>query len=267
MTMKTVFIGAGNMAEAIVSGIVKSGVVDAPDVCLTDISTERLDALEKKYAVQTSTDNAAAVRQAAVVVLSVKPQIFPSIWPEIREALNPNALVISIMAGITVSMIAGERPVRVIRVMPNTPSLVGLGAAGIAAGPFASDADLEIAKKLMGAVGVVAVVTEPELDAVTALSGSGPAYVFYLLEAMLEATEQMGLDAEISRALALATVSGAAKLMQESGEDAATLRSKVTSKGGTTEAALKTMEARGAKKSIIEGILAAQARSKELANG
>ncbi|MEA2069261.1 MAG: pyrroline-5-carboxylate reductase dimerization domain-containing protein, partial [Verrucomicrobiota bacterium] len=192
---------------------------------------------------------------------------FPEVWPEIEGALKPGALVVSIMAGVPSAKISGGKPIRVVRVMPNTPSLVGEGAAGIAAGEFATDADLAIAEKLMGAVGATVVVQEGEIDAVTALSGSGPAYVFHLLEGMLEAADRMGLEKEVSRELALATVIGAAKLMQETGEDADALRKKVTSKGGTTEAAIHTMEERGVKDSIVAALLAAQARSRELANG
>jgi pyrroline-5-carboxylate reductase len=175
--------------------------------------------------------------------------------------------VISIMAGIPSQKIAGGKPIRVVRVMPNTPALVGEGAAGIAAGEFATEADLAVAEKLLGAVGAAVIVKEEEIDAVTALSGSGPAYVFYLLEGMLEAAEKMGLDKEVARKLALATVSGAAKLMQETGEGADVLREKVTSKGGTTAAAIDTMEARGVKDAVVAALLAAQARSGELANG
>lgn len=265
--MKITFIGAGNMAEAIVAGIVKQQVVAVGDVCVTDISADRLGHFESRYGVETSSDNAAAVANADVVVLSVKPQVFPDVWTAIQSALKPDALVVSIMAGIPSKKIAGSKPIRVVRVMPNTPSLVGEGAAGIAAGEFASDADLAVAEKLMAAVGVVVVVKEEGIDAVTALSGSGPAYVFYLLEGMLAAAEQMGLEKGISRELALATVIGAAKLMQETGEDADVLRKKVTSKGGTTAAAINTMEERGVKDAIMAALLAAQARSMELANG
>lgn len=255
------------MAEALVAGIVKNRLMETADVFVTDVSEDRLTHFLMKYDVGTSDDNGYPVSLSDVVVLSVKPQVFPEVWPEIEAALQPNALVVSIMAGIPSAKIANGKPIRVVRVMPNTPSLVGAGAAGIAAGEFATDADLQIAEKLMGAVGVTVVVKEEEIDAVTALSGSGPAYVFYLLEAMLAAADQMGLEKGISRELALATVIGAAKLMQETGEEADVLRRKVTSKGGTTEAALNTMEARGVKGSIIAALLAAQARSKELAHG
>lgn len=265
--MNIVFIGAGNMAEAIVAGIVKQQVVAASDVCVTDISADRLSHFESRYGVGTSSDNLAAVAPSDVIVLSVKPQVFPSVWQEIESALKPDALVVSIMAGIPSKKIAGDKPIRVVRVMPNTPSLVGEGAAGIAAGEFASEANLAVAEKLMGAVGEVVIVKEEEIDAVTALSGSGPAYVFYLLESMLDAAEQMGLKKGVARELALATVSGAAKLMKETGEDADVLRKKVTSKGGTTAAAINTMEERGVKGAVIAALLAAQARSRELANG
>ncbi len=265
--MKITFIGAGNMAEAIVAGVVKQQVVEAGEVCVTDIDAARLDHFTEQYGVGRSTDNAAAVAQADVVVLSVKPQIFPAVWPEIEGALKPDALVVSIMAGIPSAKIAGGKPIRVVRVMPNTPSLVGEGAAGIAAGEFATDTDLQVAEKLMSAVGVARIVKEEEIDAVTALSGSGPAYVFYLLENMLAAAEQMGLESGVSRELALATVIGAAKLMQETGEEADALRNKVTSKGGTTAAAIDTMIERGVGESIIAALQAAQARSRELANG
>jgi pyrroline-5-carboxylate reductase len=265
--MNVVFIGAGNMAEAIVAGIVNKGIVGADEVCVTDINDARLEHFVEQYGVGRSSDNAAAVGEADVVVLSVKPQIFPEVWPEIEGSLKPDALVVSIMAGIPSAKIMAGKPIRVVRVMPNTPSLVGEGAAGIAAGEFATEADLRIAEKLLGAVGIAVFVKEDEIDAVTALSGSGPAYVFYLLEGMLEAAEQMGLEKEISRELALATVMGAAKLMKESGEEAGVLRSKVTSKGGTTAAAINTMEERGVKDSIVAALRAAQARSKELANG
>jgi len=265
--MKIVFVGAGNMAEAIVSGILKNRVAAPEEICMTDISEDRLNALFAKYLVGTSEDNAYPVATADVVVLAVKPQVFPEVWPGIAVALKPDALVVSIMAGVPSVKIAGGRPIRVVRVMPNTPSLVGEGAAGIAAGEFATDADLQIAQKLLGAVGATVVVEEEDIHAVTALSGSGPAYVFHLLESMLEAADQMGLEKGISRELALATVIGAAKLMQETGEEAAALRRKVTSKGGTTAAAIKTLEERGVKESIVAALLAAQARSKELADG
>jgi pyrroline-5-carboxylate reductase len=265
--MKITFIGAGNMAEAIIAGIVGNEIVTIDDVCVSDISEERLEHFESGFGMKTFTSNADAVADADVVVLSVKPQIFPTVWPEIEAALKPEALVVSIMAGIPSSKITNGKPIRVVRVMPNTPALVGEGAAGIAPGEYATEYDLQVASSLLAAVGVAKIVTEEEIDAVTALSGSGPAYVFYLLESMLAGAAEMGLQPDVARELALATVIGAATLMKETGENADALRAKVTSKGGTTHAAVTTLEEHGVKDSIIAAMKAAQARSIELANG
>ncbi len=265
--MKITFIGAGNMAEAIFAGIIKQQVVAASDVCVTDISEERLEYLSGKYGVGTSMDNPTAVADADVVVLAVKPQVFPSVWPEILAALQSDALVVSVMAGVPAATIAAGKPMRVVRVMPNTPALVGKGAAGIAAGEFAAEADLKLAETLMTAVGMAVMVEEEQLHVVTAVSGSAPAYVFYLLENMMAAAEQMGMEKETARALALATVAGAAELMKQSGEEAEALRNKVTSKGGTTAAAINTMIDRGVGDAVVAAMQACAARSRELANG
>lgn len=255
------------MAEAMVAGILKKRMVAPTNICVSDISSERLAYFCSKYGVATATDNAIAVQDADRVVLAVKPQVFRLIWPQLSASLSPDALVISVMAGIPSGRIAEDRPLRVVRVMPNTPALVGAGATGIAPGTFATDEDVQAVVLLMQSVGVVAVVTEAALDAVTALSGSGPAYVLYLLEGMLAAAEQMGLPLEEARELALATVSGTAELMHTTGEAPDALRRKVTSPGGTTAAALEVLDAHGVKDALMAAMLAAQARSKELANG
>ena len=259
-----VFVGAGNMAEAIVSGLLKEKLYSPEEVFMTDISEERLTQLFSKYGVSTSSYNPIAVAQGDVVVLSVKPQVFPEVWDEIKDELKPNALVVSIMAGIPTAKIEGGESIRVVRVMPNTPALIGEGAAGIAAGKYATDEDLRLVEKIMASVGFARVVPEQDLDAVTALSGSGPAYLFYLLEGMLEAAEKMGLSSDIARELAIQTVTGAAELVKETGESPEALRQKVTSKGGTTAAAIETLDAHGVKEAIVEALLAAQARSQEL---
>ena len=256
------------MAEAIVAGIVKNKVVEAADIFVTDISEERLTHFMMKYDVSTSDDNTYPVMLSDVVVLSVKPQIFPAVWPEIESALKPETLVVSIMAGVPSAKIANGKPIRVVRVMPNTPALIGEGAAGIAAGEFATQADVQLTEKLMNAVGSSVVVPDEEqLHAVTAVSGSGPAYIFYFLESMLEAANQLNMEKGIARELALSTVIGAARLMQETGETADALRKKVTSKGGTTAEAINTMQERGVKESIIAAMHACATRSEELAKG
>jgi pyrroline-5-carboxylate reductase len=264
--MKIAFIGAGNMAEAIVSGIIKQGVFAAGDVTVTDIREERLAFFRETYGTQATADNAAAVRGADVIVLAVKPQMFGDAAATFAGAACDGKLFISIMAGVTASKIEAilNAKVRVVRVMPNTPALVGCGAAGYAAGSSATADDLQLTNDILSAVGVAVEVKENELDAVTALSGSGPAYVFYLLESMLAAADQMGLDPETARKLALATVEGSAKLMDQSGEAADELRAKVTSKGGTTFAATQMFDQQGVKDGIIAGLIAARDRSLEL---
>lgn len=263
--MKYGFIGAGNMGEAILAGLLQSGEVTPDEVCASDRSPERLEHLHTRFRVKTSTDNLFAVERADVVVLAIKPQVFPQVWPALAAALSPGVLVVSVMAGIPARRIEGDRSIRVVRVMPNTPALIGAGAAAIAAGTFASAADLRIAHRLMQAVGTVVEVDEADLDAVTALSGSGPAYVFVLLEGMLIAAERMGLAPDTARTLALATLSGAADLMRTTGESAEALREKVTSPHGTTAAALAVLTERGMKAAVIDALLTAQTRSRMLA--
>ena len=265
MESKVVFIGAGNMAEAIVSGMVAGGFCAPEKIIMTDIRPERLADLEREYGVSTSTDNS-VVKNAEIVVLAVKPQVMAEVLKGIMTVLRKETLIISIAAGIPTAKIeaalGGKR--RVVRVMPNTPALVGQGASAIAAGANADEADLAVTETILGCVGLTVRVKEEELDAVTALSGSGPAYVFYLLEGMLAAADKMGLDKETARRLALKTVEGAARLMEDTGEAADVLRTKVSSKGGTTEAAIRSMDEAGVKDAVIQALLAAQRRSIEL---
>jgi len=268
MESKVVFVGAGNMAEAIVSGMVAANFCAPEKIIVTDVRPERLADLENEYGVSTSTDNN-VVKNAEIVVLSVKPQMMLDVLKGVAPVLRKETLVISIAAGVTAAKIeaalGGKH--RVVRVMPNTPALVGQGASALAAGANADEADLEVAETILGCVGLTVRVDESDLDAVTALSGSGPAYVFYLLEGMLAAAEKMGLDKETARKLALKTVEGAARLMEDSGETAEALRAKVTSKGGTTEAAIRSMDNAGVKAAIEQALLAAQKRSTELSQG
>lgn len=265
MESKVVFIGAGNMAEAIVSGMVTAQFCAPEKIILTDVRPERLADLSDEYGVSTSTDNT-VVKNAGIIVLAVKPQVMMDVLGGIAPVLRSETLVISIAAGIPTKRIeaalGGKR--RVVRVMPNTPALIGQGASAIAAGKNADEADLDVAEAILGCVGLTVRVEEKDIDAVTALSGSGPAYVFYLLEGMLAAAEQMGLNKETARKLALKTVEGAARLMSDSGEEADVLRAKVTSKGGTTEAAIRSLDQSGVKESVVQALLAAQKRSIEL---
>ena len=265
---KVVFIGAGNMAEALVKGMVASGVCEADRIFVTDVRPERLAFFEKEFQVKGFANNVVAVMKADVVVLAVKPQLLGDVLEEIKGGVG-NSLVISIAAGISTGWIEkglGEG-VRVVRVMPNTPALVRAGAAALCGGRWAKEADLATAETMMAAVGLAVRVPENSMDAVTALSGSGPAYVFHLMEAMIEAARHAGQDEAIARKLIYATVSGSAKLAEATGAEPAELRRRVTSKGGTTAAALEVLEEKAVYHAYLGAIAAAHRRAKELSGG
>ncbi len=267
MTGNLVFLGAGNMAEALVSGLLACNRWPRKQVVVTDLLPERRHLLTEKFGVQAEVDNATAVAGASVVVLAVKPQMLAGVFAAIRHALPADALVVSIAAGITTAKIENALggKVRVVRAMPNTPALVGYGVAAICGGLNARPADLDTAQDLLSATGEVVRVEEAAMDAVTAVSGSGPAYVFYLMEAMLEAARQMGLDGSVARKLVYSTVKGSAELILRHGLPPEELRARVTSKGGTTAAAMAVKDKREVKAAIIEAMLAARDRAAELA--
>ena len=260
------FIGAGNMAEALIRGLLVNQVLPPQQIIATDVRPERLETLRKLFGIRTGSDNALATRQADLIVLAVKPQQMSTVLKTIQP--GPTALLISIAAGITTARIEQELtgPVRVIRVMPNTPALVGAGAAALCAGRFALPEDLLAAETLLKAVGIVVSVDESQLDAVTALSGSGPAYIFLVTEALIQAGIAAGLTPDVARKLTIQTVFGAALLLRESSEDPAELRRKVTSPGGTTEAAIRVMLARNLPEIFQDAINAATQRGRELSS-
>jgi len=265
-SLKTVYIGAGNMAEALVGGMVREGLCKADQITVTDVLQERLDLFASKFGVRTSLDNA-LIAEADIAVLAVKPQMFGEVLACLKTSVKiRQTLLISIAAGISTASIESAlgKGARVVRVMPNTPALAGKGAAAICAGKYAEEDDLEIAEILLGAVGAVSRVGEDDMDAVTAVSGSGPAYVFYLIEAMQEAAKQMGLAPDIARDLILATVEGSAALCRETGLPADELRRRVTSKGGTTAAALEVLEQRKVFSALLDAMTAARNRAREL---
>lgn len=258
------FIGGGNMAGAIVGGLVQRGRPGA-SILVLDPNEAQRQRLERDFGVRTTASADAALAQASVVVWAVKPQLF-------AEAASPcaphvgRALHLSVMAGIRSDAIARAAGTeRVVRSMPNTPALIGQGIAGLYARPAASADDRATVETVLAPTGrTLWVAREEDLDAVTALSGSGPAYVFYFVEAMVEAARRMGLPREQGKQLALATFAGATALAQNSDEPVETLRERVTSKGGTTYAALTAMDAAGMKEAFIGAIGAAQRRAKEL---
>lgn len=263
---RVAFIGGGNMAEALIGGLIRSAVCRPPDICVADVSADRTALLKERFGVDATADNAAAVKGADVVVLAVKPQILPDVVAALAGPLERRSLVLSIAAGVRTAAIEQKLGdgARVVRVMPNTPALVGAGAAAFCGGRWAEEEDLRKADAMISASGIAVRVKEAEMDAVTALSGSGPAYVFYLIEAMLEAARQMGLEAGTAKSLVHATVAGAARLIGETGVSAEELRRRVTSKGGTTAAAIAVLDQGGVAGNLVRAILAARDRSKEL---
>ena len=263
MHYKLGFIGCGNMAQAIAGGAIGKQVVAPHDIIASDPSKENRAVFEQ-WGCSVSPDNTAVITQAQQVLLAVKPQVFPVVAEQFVDG-PAGQVLISIMAGLPSKKIADAvgRPCRVVRVMPNTPALVGEGLAGIALGHGATPGDDALAKRLFEAVGKVVDLDEPMIDAINAISGSGPAYLFYLAEAMERAAVDLGLGKH-ARQIVAQTLMGSGKLLAESGEDPAELRRKVTSPGGTTLAASTHMDAKQVHSSIVEAIQAAYARAKEL---
>ena len=262
---RIVFVGAGNMASALIGGLIARGTAPA-SLQAIDPSASQREALGARFGIATHAASGDPVGQADVIVMAVKPQ-------QMRDAVN--ALAPQIATQLIISVAAGVRATdlsrwlggysRIVRTMPNTPALIGLGATGLAMLAGGTDADRKLAESIMQAVGqTVWVDDESQLDAVTALSGSGPAYVFRFIESMIAAGTGLGLSPEQSRQLALQTVSGAAQLACASSEPVALLRERVTSKGGTTAAALSVFEARGLDAVVAQAMGAARDRSAEL---
>jgi pyrroline-5-carboxylate reductase len=263
------FIGAGNMAEALIRGLVRGGHIAADRIHASGPRTERLDELKAAYAIHVTTDNRAVARTCGLVVLSVKPQILDKVLREIGDQLKPGTLVVSIAAGVDTEAIetAVAEGVRVIRAMPNTPALVGAGATAISAGRHANEADLATAKAMFDAVGITVSLDEIHLDAVTGLSGSGPAYIFLILEALSDAGVKVGLSRRNAQKLAAQTVMGSAKMLLETDEHVGRLKDMVTSPGGTAIAGLHTLEEGGLRTTLINAVETATKRARELGRG
>jgi pyrroline-5-carboxylate reductase len=266
MLDKTIaFLGAGAMAEALIKGLLRSGA-QAQRLTATGRRQERLDELARNYAVRTTLDNARAAQDAEVVVLCVKPQVMGGLLGQIAPAIDPKKLVISIAAGVPIAAIERKlgAGIRIVRAMPNTPALVGAGACALAPGAHATTEDLAHATSLFLAVGTATVLDEVLLDAVTGLSGSGPAYVFMVIEALSDAGVKVGLPRYTALKLAAQTVFGAAKLQIETAAHPGQLKDQVTSPGGTAIAGLHTLEAGGLRTTLINAVESATRRAKEL---
>ncbi|MDC1436681.1 pyrroline-5-carboxylate reductase [Gammaproteobacteria bacterium] len=262
------FIGAGNMATALIKGLLAKGYPCA-NIWASDPNNEQLEKLKKDTNINVSNDNPAVIQQADVVVLAVKPQLINEVLQPLQKALNTKAvLLISIAAGISINTLESLSSAKqaIIRCMPNTPALVDAGASALYANTNTSEAQQQQAQSILSAVGIVCwLQNENDIDTVTALSGSGPAYFFLFIEALQAAAIEQGLDPDIANKLALQTAFGAAKLALSGDGDVAELRRKVTSPGGTTEAALAQFEKDDFSNIIARAVATAKAKSEELA--
>lgn len=263
--MRILFIGGGNMATALIGGMLQQGFKPA-DFRVIELSAEARARLEREFGVATEERLGPSVLTEDVVLLAVKPQSLAAVARDLQPRLG-GQLVISIAAGIRIDdlsrWLGGYG--RIVRVMPNTPALVRAGVSGLYAAPATTPADRDAAERILSAVGsVIRLDREALIDGITAVSGSGPAYVFYFIEALMQAAGELGFDEGQARTLALETFTGAAKLAAGSAEPASVLRARVTSKNGTTERALQTLDAHSVKDRIVEAIHAAARRSAEL---
>ena len=253
-------IGCGNMGEALIKGLKDKGFL------CSDVSEERLKFIRDKYKVATTTDNKQLAKKSDLIVLAVKPQDIAEVLSDIKTVIDDKKVLLSIAAGVTTSKIEKftGRDVAVVRAMPNTPGLIGKGITAVCGGKFVKDEDKKSALEVLSVLGEVVETDESLMDAVTAISGSGPAYFFFLTEMLIKSGIEQGLREEIAEKLAVHTALGAASLMKDTKEDPAALCRKVISKGGTTEAAFRAFEQAGLGKILKNGIEAAINRSKEL---
>jgi pyrroline-5-carboxylate reductase len=260
------FIGGGNMAEALVKGLLSGLGVKPQQIMATDVVPERCTYMQMTYGITASADNKHAVQESTVVILAVKPQIMPTILEEIAPVVNSEKLVISIAAGITLQTLQrslGDSR-RVVRVMPNTPALVLAGAAGISPGQAATAQDVALVEQIFNAVGRAMVVSDEMMDVVTGLSGSGPAFIFALIEGLADGGVLMGLARQTATLLAAQTVLGAAKMVLETGKHPGELKDMVTSPAGTTIAGMHALESGGLRGLMMEAVRRATERSEAL---
>jgi pyrroline-5-carboxylate reductase len=269
MSRKIAFLGGGKMGEALVSGLIRSGGRSAEEIMVTNRREERARELAGKYGITASLDNAEAVRWADVLVLMAKPQDMEILLSQIRDHVTTTDLVISFAAGVRTSFVEKHLPddVPVVRVMSNVPVMVDEAMSVISAGSHAREEHLAVAEELLGYVGKVLRLKESHQDAVTATSGSGPAYFFLLAEAMIEACILLGLSRDVATELIIQTMVGSAKMLRDTGKHPVELREMVTSPGGTTIAAIRHLEEAGVRAAFLNAIDAARQRSLELAQG
>lgn len=269
LTEKIGVIGAGKIGSAIARGIIRAGLVKKENVMASDVSDELRQAIARDLDIKVTPDNGALCDFAEITILAVKPQIVDPVAREIAKKLGKSKLLVSVAAGVPLGRIEThlEPGARVVRVMPNIPCVVGAGAAGFAGGAHATAADLEKVGAILNSFGVGLAVEEKYLDAVTGLSGSGPAYVFLFMEALADGGVQVGLSRDVALKLAMQTVYGAARMALESNKHLSELKDEVTSPGGTTIAGLYAMEQNGFRGTVMDAVVNATKRSQELGKG
>lgn len=261
------FIGSGNMGEALISGLVMSKATRPENIICSDVRKEPLNEIHEKYGVLTTTSNMEVAERSDIVIYATKPQIIGKVLKQTASALDRSKLIISIAAGVPLAAIAAglQKELRLVRVMPNICAFVKASATAIAAGEYVEDGDIELAKAIFDSVGISVFIEENILmDAFTGLSGSGPAYIFMIVDAMADAGVKMGLSRKDSLLLSSQTVLGAAKMLLESKEHPGQLKDRVTSPGGTAIAGIHTLEAGGLRTTIINAVESATNRSMEL---
>jgi pyrroline-5-carboxylate reductase len=264
------FIGGGNMAEAMIKGLISASFAEPKNIFVSDVVSERLEFLHSEYKVKTLQDNRELVEKSDILILAVKPQVVKKVMEDVRDLMDATKLLVSVAAGVPITTILAvlksgqDRKYNVVRTMPNTPALVQEGVTAIAAGENVSKVDIQIAHRLFEAVGKTVDVDEAHLDAVTGLSGSGPAYIFMIIEALSDAGVKMGLSRDVANILTIQTVLGSAKLAQESQKHPGELKDMVTSPGGTTISGLHALEMGGLRTTMMDAVEAATKRSREL---
>ena len=264
------FIGGGNMAEAMIKGLLSASFIEAKNIFVSEPSEAKRDTLHAEYKIKVSADNRELVKKCDILILAVKPQIFQEVLVDICSLVDSDKLVISIAAGVPISIIddalRGDKNKKfsIVRTMPNTPALVQEGVTAIASGEHVRKIDVKIAHRIFEAVGRTVDVEEDQLDAVTGLSGSGPAYIFMLIEALSDAGVKMGLSREVANTLTIQTVLGSAKLARESGKHPGELKDMVTSPAGTTISGLHALEEGSFHTTLMNAVEDATLRSREL---
>lgn len=261
------FIGAGNMAGALIKGLLTAGLYQPDEILASDVDSKKRQTMRRRYKIGVTDDNHEVVRDCRVVIIAVKPQIIDEILADLASVASSRKLFISIAAGVTNARIEKQLGggVRVLRVMPNTPALLGKGMSVLARGKHATAADERLGLRLLRAVGdAIVVPKEKLLDPVTGLSGSGPAYVYRFAEGLIAGGRKAGLSQEVAERLAFQTIAGAAAMLLETGESPEVLRARVTSPGGTTFAGLTELERLGFKDAVASGVVAATRRSVDL---